>query len=168
MPPHRLPDVLVCDAETDDDLLAIAAASMQLDLQANLGGFGWTRLPIAARGWTRQDHSCRSTISFLRSVDRCLFVIGSLSRNSLEQVRRSVVNVRHTCQSAYRLKFCLQESSHAEWLIYAQELEARDPIETGCGAQPEDRAAHRSLATTHWLPLRLHAWLRLSPATSAH
>lgn len=78
-------DVLVCDAETDADLRGIAEASMELDPQPIwVGSAGMAyQLPVAAG-------LAAGALSEPAIAPQCtgplLFVIGSLSRNSIEQV----------------------------------------------------------------------------------
>ncbi len=79
-------DVLICDAETDGDLKAISKASMNLGRQtiwAGSAGLAY-HLPRAARliGATAVTELEPAPIS-----GSILFVIGSLSNNSKEQVR---------------------------------------------------------------------------------
>lgn len=79
-------DVIVCDAETDDDLLAIASASIQLACKpvwVGLAGLAY-QLPLAA-GIARGVAAAPALLPSIGGP--LLFVIGSLSRNSVEQVR---------------------------------------------------------------------------------
>lgn len=80
-------DVLVCDAENDEDLLAIASASTQLEnkpMWVGSAGLAY-QLPRAA-GMAKAETPRASSPSAVTGP--ALFVIGSLSRNSQEQVRR--------------------------------------------------------------------------------
>ena len=124
----READVLVCDAETDDDLQAVARASMRLDcrpLWVGSAGLAY-QLPRAA-GIAKSVATAPIAIS--RIEDPLLFVIGSLSRNSLEQVRilaslSSTVNIRMSPE------VLLAGEEHANWHAYALELERA--IQSGC------------------------------------
>ena len=116
----RHADVLVCDAETDDDLVAIADASMQLDcspLWVGSAGLAY-QLPraaglVKARGFTPGQ---------LQVSGSLLFVIGSLSRNSLEQVRllSSMSEIIAICAPPEVL---VAGEHHPDWPSYASELE---------------------------------------------
>ena len=78
-------DVLVCDAETDADLYEIAAASMQLQrkvLWVGSAGLAY-QLPKAAG---IESGAKAEPISVPPNAGPLLFVIGSLSRKSIEQV----------------------------------------------------------------------------------
>ena len=114
-------DVLVCDAETDDDLFAIDAASAELDsrpLWVGSAGLAY-QLPRAA-GLAK--NVAAAPISLPAISGSLLFVIGSLSRNSLEQVRilSSMSGTRAICVPPEVL---LAGDGDAEWLNYARELE---------------------------------------------
>jgi D-threonate/D-erythronate kinase len=116
----RRTDVLVCDAETDDDLLAIATASMQLDrkpLWVGSAGLAY-QLPRAA-GLAKTFEAAAIA---LPSISRpLLFVIGSLSRNSLEQVRvlSSTADAVAICVPPEVL---LAGEADCDWQNYAREL----------------------------------------------
>ncbi len=117
----EIADVLVCDAETDVDLMAIATASMQLDCKPIwVGSAGLAyQLPHAA-GLANTTHV--APVSIPPVSGPLLFVIGSLSRNSLEQVRilssSSVI-----AQICVPPEVLLAGEQHADWLVYAHELE---------------------------------------------
>ena len=118
----RHADVLVCDAETDDDLFAIAAASTQLDcrpLWVGSAGLAY-QLPRAA-GLAK--HTDTATISLAPISGSVLFVIGSLSRNSLEQVRvlSSVSGALAICVPPEVL---IAGDDHSDWAMYVRELES--------------------------------------------
>ena len=79
-------DVLVCDAETENDLQAIAEAALQIDRRPLLVGSAGLayHLPQAAG-------LCRLSAPVFHSLPRAsgplLFVIGSRSHNSLAQIK---------------------------------------------------------------------------------
>ena len=78
-------DVLVCDAETDQDLYEIAAASMELQrhvIWVGSAGLAY-QLPRAAG---MASGTQVEPISLPSCAGPLLFVIGSLSRKSIEQV----------------------------------------------------------------------------------
>jgi 4-hydroxythreonine-4-phosphate dehydrogenase len=117
----READVLVCDAETDDDLLAIASASMRLDckpLWVGSAGLAY-QLPRAA-GLDARLTAAPIKLPHIRGPH--LFVIGSLSRNSLEQVRvlASLSNTVRICVSP---EILLAGEQHSNWQTHAHELE---------------------------------------------
>jgi 4-hydroxythreonine-4-phosphate dehydrogenase len=79
-------DVLVCDAETDEDLLAIASASMELErrpIWVGSAGLAYQLPHVAGIG----SATGVEPVMMPASRGPLLFVIGSLSRNSVEQVR---------------------------------------------------------------------------------
>jgi D-threonate/D-erythronate kinase len=114
-------DVLVCDAETDDDLLAIAAASMKLDCRPIwVGSAGLAyQLPRAA-GLAKNVVTPPISLPPIR--DSLLFVIGSLSRNSLQQMGllSSMFGTFGVCVPPEVL---LAGEHHPDWLIYEQRLQ---------------------------------------------
>lgn len=113
-------DVLVCDAEKDEDLLAIASASMQLatrPIWVGSAGLAY-QLPRAA-GIARSAGA--APISLPKISEPLLFVIGSLSRNSLEQVR--MLASSGTAKVCMPLDVLLAGEQHSEWHIYLRELE---------------------------------------------
>ena len=113
-------DVLVCDAETDDDLLAIAAASMKLDcrpLWVGSAGLAY-QLPRAA-GLAKATGA--APMSLPPVSGSLLFVIGSLSRNSLEQVR-VLSTMSGTVSIAVPPEVLLAGEHHSDWRSYASEL----------------------------------------------
>jgi D-threonate/D-erythronate kinase len=114
-------DVLVCDAETDDDLFAIDAASMKLDCRPLwVGSAGLAYQLPRATGLAKNDSA--APISLPTIVGSLLFVVGSLSRNSLEQVRMlsSMPGTRLICVPPDVL---LAGEGHPDWFTYARELE---------------------------------------------
>jgi uncharacterized protein YgbK (DUF1537 family) len=114
-------DVLVCDAETDDDLLAVATASMRLacrPLWVGSAGLAY-QLPRAA-GVARNVAAAPITIP--RIGGPLLFVIGSLSRNSLEQVR-VLASLSDTVIIRVSPEVLLAGEQHSEWHAHARELE---------------------------------------------
>jgi uncharacterized protein YgbK (DUF1537 family) len=82
-------DILVCDAETDADLAAIAAAAMALHPKTVwAGSAGLARhIPRAVGLAPLADHALRSTYSPVSGVGPTLFVVGSPANASLEQAR---------------------------------------------------------------------------------
>jgi D-threonate/D-erythronate kinase len=80
------PDVLVCDAETDSDLEAIARASMKLSrkvIWVGSAGLAYHMPQAALLGTTAMVGECELS----RLSGPLLFVIGSLSRRSHEQIQ---------------------------------------------------------------------------------
>jgi D-threonate/D-erythronate kinase len=117
----RHADVLVCDAETDDDLLAIAVASMMLDrkpLWVGSAGLAY-QLPRAA-GLAKTSDAAPIALTAIRGP--LLFVIGSLSRNSLEQVR-VLSSMADTLAICVPPEVLLAGEHDSDWLNYARELE---------------------------------------------
>jgi 4-hydroxythreonine-4-phosphate dehydrogenase len=117
-------DVLVCDAETDDDLTAVATASMQLEsMPMWVGSAGLAyQLPKAvgiAKAETTQQLS-PSTIS-----GPVLFTIGSLSRNSVEQVRQ-LAATENAAVITVAPAVLLAGEQHPDWLLSLHQL--RDAI----------------------------------------
>ena len=117
----QIVDVLVCDAETDVDLLAIVTASMQLDCKPIwVGSSGLAyQLPHAA-GLAKTTHA--APVSLPPISGPLLFVIGSLSRNSLEQVR-ILSSSSATIEICVPPEVLLAGGGHADWFVYAHELE---------------------------------------------
>ncbi len=113
-------DVLVCDAETDGDLLAIAAASIQMTakpLWVGSAGLAY-QLPQAA-GIAKR--SAGDGFSLPPIDGPILFAIGSLSRNSLEQVR-VLASLSGTVAIKVPPAVLLAGEQHAEWRTIAHEL----------------------------------------------
>ena len=117
----QIADVLVCDAETDLDLMAIATASMELDCRPIwVGSAGLAyQLPQAA-GLVKRTHVAPKSLPPIGGP--LLFVIGSLSRNSLEQVR-ILSSSSATIEICVPPEVLLAGEQHADWLVYAHELE---------------------------------------------
>jgi len=117
----RNADVLVCDAETDDDLFAIAVASRKLDcrpLWVGSAGLAY-QLPRAA-GLAK--NTAVAAISLPPITGSVLFVIGSLSRNSLEQVR--ILSSMSGTVAIYVPPEVLLAGEHdSDWLMYVRDLE---------------------------------------------
>lgn len=114
-------DVLVCDAETDDDLFAIASASMQLacrPIWVGSAGLAY-QLPRAA-GIARS--AAAAQISLPSICGPLLFVIGSLSRNSLEQVR-TLTSPSNAVKISVPPEVLLAGEQHTEWHACSRELE---------------------------------------------
>ena len=114
-------DVLICDAETDDDLFAIASASMQLACKTIwVGSAGLAyQLPRAA-GIARSAAATR--ISLPSICGPLLFVIGSLSRNSLEQIRM-LNSSPNTVKISVPPEVLLAGEQHTAWHACSRELE---------------------------------------------
>jgi 4-hydroxythreonine-4-phosphate dehydrogenase len=117
----READVLVCDAETGDDLLAIACASMRLACRALwVGSAGLAyQLPRAA-GIAKS--ATAAAITFSRITGPLLFVIGSLSRNSVDQVR-NLASLSRTVAIRVPPEVLLAGEQHAGWQSNVRELE---------------------------------------------
>jgi uncharacterized protein YgbK (DUF1537 family) len=116
-------DVLVCDAETDDDLLAIASASMQLackPIWVGSAGLAY-QLPFAA-GIARGVAAAPTLLPSIGGP--LLFVIGSLSRNSVEQVRTLA-----SSSSTVMISVPPDALLAGEWYAYSRALEGT--IEAG-------------------------------------
>jgi uncharacterized protein YgbK (DUF1537 family) len=114
-------DVLVCDAETDSDLLAVATASMQMTakpLWVGSAGLAY-QLPRAA-GIAKKVKGGRITLPPVEGP--VLFAIGSLSRNSLEQVR-VLASFSGTVAIKVPPAVLLGGEQHADWRAMALELE---------------------------------------------
>jgi uncharacterized protein YgbK (DUF1537 family) len=124
----RESDVLVCDAETDSDLLAAAMASMQMTakpLWVGSAGLAY-QLPRAA-GIAKKGAGGQFT---LPPIDwPILFAIGSLSRNSLEQVR-VLASFSGTVAIKVPPAVLLGGEQHPDWRAMALELERT--IKDGC------------------------------------
>jgi len=140
-------DVLVCDAETDDDLLAAAAASMRLackPLWVGSAGLAY-QLPVAA-GIAKGAGGARDAFSQIGGP--VLFVIGSLSSNSLEQVR-VLASLSSTAAIRVSTEVLLAGEGHADWNAHGREL--KRAIQSGCdvvigpGLEPRVDIAQRPL-----------------------
>jgi uncharacterized protein YgbK (DUF1537 family) len=113
-------DVLVCDAETDDDLLAIASASMQLTskpLWVGSAGLAY-QLPRAA-GIAK--NTTANPVSLPELNGPVLFVIGSLSGNSIDQVRL-LASLSGTASICVPVEILLSGEQHSDWSTYASRL----------------------------------------------
>jgi 2-keto-3-deoxygluconate transporter len=83
----RNADVLICDAETEEDLARIAAASMMLGRGAVwVGSAGLAQHLPGAAGWKAEVAAAAPELA----LGPTLFVVGSLSRVSREQAERLV------------------------------------------------------------------------------
>ncbi len=114
-------DVLVCDAETDGDLFAIASASMQLacrPIWVGSAGLAY-QLPRAA-GIARSVAAAQISLPSISGP--LLFVIGSLSRNSLEQVRM-LASLSGTVKIPIPPAVLLAGDQHTAWHACSRELE---------------------------------------------
>jgi 4-hydroxythreonine-4-phosphate dehydrogenase len=117
----READVLVCDAETDDDLQAIASASMRLacrPLWVGSAGLAY-QLPSAA-GIARSVAPEPKPLPHI--VGPLLFVIGSLSPNSVEQVR-ALASLSSTVSIRVSPEVLLAGERHSDWQAHVRELE---------------------------------------------
>lgn len=114
-------DVLVCDAETDADLGAIARVSMQLRRKVIwVGSAGLAyHLPRAA-GLAKAGKVAEGALPPLSGP--LLFVIGSLSRNSIEQVRL-LTSSSHTLRISVPPEVLLAGVGSTHWQDYQRELE---------------------------------------------
>ncbi|HEX4757625.1 MAG TPA: four-carbon acid sugar kinase family protein [Terracidiphilus sp.] len=113
-------DVLVCDAETDADLYEIAVASMHLQrkvLWVGSAGLAY-QLPRAA-GITSPTKV--ETISLSPCARPLLFVIGSLSRKSIEQVC-ALTSSSQTLRIAVPPDVLLAGEESAHWHDIARRL----------------------------------------------
>ena len=114
-------DVLVCDSETDDDLRRVASASMHLEskpLWVGSAGLCY-QLPHAAgiAGSTATTPPVPPPIS-----GPVLFVIGSLSRNSQEQVRQ-LASFSSTVAINIPPHVLLASEQDSEWHARAREFQ---------------------------------------------
>lgn len=117
----RNADVLVCDAETDGDLAAIASASIALEphpLWVGSAGLAY-HLPHAAGIGSRSALRPLAAPPFSGPV---LFVIGSLSGNSMEQVQRLVTSTETRLISVSPTTLLAGQAS-AEWSASASALD---------------------------------------------
>jgi D-threonate/D-erythronate kinase len=81
----QINDVLLCDAETDDDLFSIAEASVKLGPEVFwVGSAGLAHLLPYAAGIARTGTTCDKHVPHIEGPT--LFVIGSMSRSSKRQV----------------------------------------------------------------------------------
>jgi 4-hydroxythreonine-4-phosphate dehydrogenase len=113
-------DVLVCDAETDADLRSIASASMDLErkpIWVGSAGLAY-QLPNAAGIASTMKVE---PITLPPHPGPLLFVIGSLSRNSIEQVR-ILISSSETLALSVPPEVLLAPVESARWQDYAQEL----------------------------------------------
>jgi uncharacterized protein YgbK (DUF1537 family) len=115
-------DVLVCDAETDEDLLAIASASMGLErkpIWVGSAGLAY-QLPHAAGIGSATGVE---PIKLPPHPGPLLFVIGSLSRNSIEQVR-VLTSSSDTLELSVPPEVLLAPMESARWHEYAHQLQS--------------------------------------------
>jgi uncharacterized protein YgbK (DUF1537 family) len=120
-------DVLVCDAETDEDLLAIATASMALQrkpIWVGSAGLAY-QLPQAAGISSATEVG---PINLPPHSGSLLFVIGSLSRNSIEQVR-VLTSSSDTLEFSVPPEVLLAQVESPGWHEYAHQLQSA--IRTG-------------------------------------
>lgn len=130
-------DVLVCDAETDADLRAIADAATKLEPQPIwVGSAGLAyQLPVAAEMATRGK---TEVVIAPQSTGPLLFIIASLSRNSIEQVR-VLTSSGQAAGIQMAPDVLLAGETSARWRESARELESalkmnRDVV---IGLEPE-------------------------------
>lgn len=140
-------DVLVCDAETDADLEAIASASMELGRKTIwVGSAGLAyHLPHAAGFGTATGIA---EIALPPLSGPLLFVIGSLSCNSFEQVR-VLTSSSQTLQLLVPPEVLLAGAESERWEEYEWELERaidtnRDVV-LGPGSEPQVELSKRPL-----------------------
>ena len=115
-------DVLVCDAETDDDLLAVASASMHLESRPLWVGSAGLAYQLPRTAGIARSEMPQHTMP-LAFNGPALFVIGSLSRNSLEQVRQlslldGIIEIRMNPE------ILLTGDQHSDWPTFERELES--------------------------------------------
>jgi D-threonate/D-erythronate kinase len=113
-------DVLVCDAETDADLRAIATASMELGrkpIWVGSAGLAY-HIPKAARIGSSPK---AEPIALPPHPGPMLFVIGSLSRSSIEQVR-VLTSSSPTLKLSVAPEVLLAGEESARWQEHAHEL----------------------------------------------
>lgn len=140
-------DVLVCDAETDADLRAIASASMHLGrMTIWIGSAGLAyHLPQAAGFATATDAAARALPPLSGPL---LFVIGSLSSNSIEQVR-TLTSSSETLRLSVPPEVLLAGAKSERWREYVRDLEQaigmnRDVV-LGPETEPQVEFAKRPL-----------------------
>jgi D-threonate/D-erythronate kinase len=118
----READVLVCDAETDDDLMAISSASMRLTCKPLwVGSAGLAYQLLNAAGIAKTVTAAPFALPLTSGP--LLFVIGSLSRNSIEQVR-ALASLSSTVEIRVSPEVLLAGEQHPEWHTHARELES--------------------------------------------
>jgi len=111
-------DVLVCDAETDDDLIAVAIASMQLESTPMwVGSAGLAYQLPRASGIAKAETTAQLSPSTIDGP--VLFTIGSLSRNSQEQVRQLAATTEAITVAPAVL---LAGEQHPDWLLSTHQL----------------------------------------------
>lgn len=114
-------DVLVCDAETDGDLFAIATASAQLTCRPLWVGSAGLAFQLPRALGIAKDVSA-APVSLSPVALPLLFVIGSLSHNSLQQVRL-LSSMSGTAAICVPLDLLLAGEEHADWCEYSHRLQ---------------------------------------------
>lgn len=115
-------DVLVCDAQSDTDLRAIAEASMKLEprpMWVGSAGLAY-QLPVAAGLGTGAQPE---QLTPPRCNGPLLFVIGSLSQNSIEQVR-ALASSDRAVGIRIQPDVLLTGEASSKWSEYALQLES--------------------------------------------
>ena len=141
-------DVLVCDAESDQDLSAIASASIKLECKTLLAGSAGLahQLPRAAG---------LNTVPRVRGVfppveGPLLFVIGSLSRRSTEQLER-LTSSSQTLHLAVPPDILLAGEDSMAWRGYERQLrqaiERHSDVVVGPGSELQIEIADRPRLT---------------------
>ncbi len=139
--------VVVCDAETEADLAAIARASMELRqrvIWAGSAGLAY-HLPKAA-GLPRTSRSAERVLSSLSGP--LLFVIGSISRRSVEQVQLLIRSSR-TVHITAPAEVLLAGEQTRGWRQLVGELEGaverNQDLVLECAPEPVVGAAQRPM-----------------------
>lgn len=140
-------DVLVCDAETDADLRAIARASMMLERKTIwVGSAGLAyHLPHAA-GLNTAIGADECALPSLSGP--LLFVVGSLSRNSIEQVR-VLTSSAQILRLSVPVGVLLSGAESVRWQEYERELQGaitmNKDVVLGPESEPQVEVSARSL-----------------------
>jgi 4-hydroxythreonine-4-phosphate dehydrogenase len=114
-------DVLVCDAETDADLRAIASASMELERKVVwVGSAGLAYHLPRALGLV--ETGTVTQIAMPPPSGPLLFVVGSLSRTSTEQVKALTASTP-TMQLIVPPEVLIAGEESARWQGYQRQLE---------------------------------------------
>jgi 4-hydroxythreonine-4-phosphate dehydrogenase len=128
-------DVLVCDAETDADLHAIAFASMKLERKVIwVGSAGLAYLLPHVAGIGKAARVVQGALPPLSGP--LLFVIGSLSRNSIEQVGMLTASSQ-TLRLSVPTEVLLAGAESVYWQEYERELECAIKMNRDVVLEPE-------------------------------